>query len=227
LPFELLVARVAELGDGRVAAQLACSEHTTVRAATGIVRGHRVVLTDQDLSAVARARFQIFVAAGVVELRDRSVANGSPLCVRTALGAAAGHGPIQAAMTGEQAIFRVARRAAFVVRAARVTRFVAAEITTGAKLARAATTRTLARRLDELSGLASQLSLRVDAARFTFVARATNARLAARAEQQRAEQERNDTEPQSVPSLAGSAALSAQDSATRTEAGSERPIGPF
>src|SRR5450432_1368788 len=154
LPFQLLVARIAELGDRRVAAQLATGRRAATESTARIVRDHHVVLADQNLSAVTRARLERLVATRIVRLRDRGVTRRAPIRVDAAPGAAARHDSIQPAVTREHAVLGAAGRRALVVGTARVAGFVAAEVAAGSLLARRAAARALARRLDEMTGLA-------------------------------------------------------------------------
>jgi hypothetical protein len=190
LSFQLLVTRIGELRDGRIAAQLATERAAAVRAATWIERDHRVLFADQHLRAVRGAGLQILFATSVVWLRHRGVARGTPIGVGAASRAAARNDTVQPAVTSEHGILRATRRRTLVLRAAGVARFVATKVAARSLLGGTAAAGPATRRLDKLTRLARELSLGVDTARLTLLARASDARLATGEEQQRPKQKR-------------------------------------
>src|SRR5882757_3212476 len=95
LPFQLLVARVAELGDRRVATQLAAERAAAAGATTRIKRDHRLVFADQHLARITRTSLESFVAARVIRLCDGGITCGAPVCIRAAPRAATGNDAIE------------------------------------------------------------------------------------------------------------------------------------
>src|SRR5882757_8840799 len=73
LSLELLVARIADLGDARVTAQLAGRGCATARPAAQIEALHSVLFADQHLSTVDRAGLRILVVTSVSLFRRGGV----------------------------------------------------------------------------------------------------------------------------------------------------------
>jgi len=185
LPFQLLVAGVAQLGDRGITTQLARRRFAAVRAATGVQLAHHVGATRQHGRAIRCARFEVFVPTGILGLGDRGVAECALVCGNAALGSATRNHGVGARVASEHAVLRVTDRSALIVGAARVTGVVGRDIATHAALTLGATLGPAAWGLDEAIALTLEFQRAAQAASLAFIARATGARFARKNQQKR------------------------------------------